>query len=537
MNLALIAIAFGTAFLANLVRLPPMVGFLAAGFIMHGLGLEGGETLQTLADLGVTLLLFTIGLKLDFRDLIRPEAFGVSILHLLITVLAFGAITFGLGTAGVYYFAGLTWFQAGLIGFALSFSSTVFAVKVLESRGEMGALHGRTAIAILILQDIAAVGFIAATSSSVPSLWALGLLALPAIRPLLSLLLKKSGFGELQILLGFCLALAGYQLFELVGLKGDLGALAIGLLLSGTKQASELAKSLLNFKEIFLIFFFLNIGISGAPSLGTLLVAVALLLLIPLKGMLFFLLLTRFHLRARTSTLTSLSLSCYSEFGLIVASVAVSRAWLPNEWLIILGLTVACSFAFAAPINTQAHHIFDRLAGRLRKLETPTVLPYDRPIEPGNAEIMVFGMGRLGTSAYDTLQERFGPVVLGVDRSMKITKRHQVAARNVVHGDPTDIDFWERTRGPLNIKMAVLAMPGHEAILTAIDEIRSRNVTCTIAAVASKETQVTELERAGAAASYNIYAEAGIGLARDVIGLLEKSTGSAESQEEEDKPT
>jgi len=531
-DLALIAIAFGSAFLAHLGRLPPMVGFLAAGFVMYLLGIEGGQTLDTIAELGITLLLFTIGLKLDFRDLARPEAFGVAILHMVITVAVFSLLIMGLAALHFSYFDGLDWQQAAIIAFALSFSSTVFAVKVLESRGEMGALHGRTAIAILILQDIAAVVFLAASTGEPPSPWAALLLGLPLLRPVLTRLLEKSGYGELQILLGFCLALSGYELFSLVGLKGDLGALTMGLLLSGTRQASDLAKSLLNFKEIFLIFFFLSIGISGAPSLTALSIAAVLVLLVPLKGLLYFLLLTRFHLRARTSTLSGLSLSCYSEFGLIVAAVAATQGWLPNEWLIVIGLAVALSFALAAPVNDQAHHLFDRYAERLRKLETPTVLPYDRPIDAGNAEIMVFGMGRLGTSAFDTLQEQFGPVLLGVDRSTAIVNKHKTSGRNVIHGDPTDIDFWERTQGPLNIRVAVLAMPGHQANLTAIDEIRSRNVACSIAAVASKPSQVVELEEAGASASYNFYAEAGIGLARHVMNQLEPAAPEEEAPEE-----
>ena len=523
MSLLLILVAFATAFLASQIRLPPMVGFLAAGFIVFAFGGEGGDTLQQVADLGITLLLFTIGLKLDIRDLIRPEAFGVTLVHMTFSTIVLGLALLALGATGLSLFAGLNFNTAILIGFALSFSSTVFAVSVLEGRGEMGALHGRTAIAILIFQDIAAVVFIAATSTTLPSPWALLLLGLPLLRPLISKILERSGYGELLVLLGFCLALLGSELFTVVGLKGDLGALVMGLLLSGTPRASDLAKSLLSFKEIFLIFFFLSIGLSGLPTIETGLIALLLVLLIPIKSIAFLLLLTRFHLRARTATLTSLSLSNYSEFGLIVGAVALSRGWLPQEWLLALAIAVAISFAIAAPLNVHAHHIFDRFAGRLRKLETSTVLPYDKPIEPGSAEIMVFGMGRLGSAAYDTLQEKYGPVVLGIDRSLKNVNKQILKGRNVIHGDPSDIDFWERTKGPNNVRVAVLAMPGHEAVLTAVDEIRARNFTCTIAAVASKAGQLQQLEEAGVTASYNFYAEAGVGLARHVINNLEMS--------------
>jgi predicted Kef-type K+ transport protein len=527
MSLALILVAFVAAFFAGQIRLPPMVGFLAAGFIMVSFGVEAGDGIQQIANLGITLLLFTIGLKLDIRDLIRPEAFGVTLIHMGVTTVLFGLIMLGAGAIKLSLFATLNWQTALLLAFALSFSSTVFAVTVLEGRGEMGALHGRTAIAMLIFQDIAAVVFIASTSESLPSIWALLLFGLPLLRPVISSILEKSGYGELQVLLGFCLALAGYELFAAVNLKGDLGALAVGLMLAGTPKASDLAKSLLGFKEMFLVFFFLSIGLSGLPTVEAVLIALALIALLPLKTGLYFLLLTRFHLRARTSTLTSLTLSNYSEFGLIAGSAAFASGWLSGEWLVILAITVAISFTISAPINVHAHHLFDRYAGKLRKLETITVLPYDQPIEPGNAEIIVFGMGRLGTAAYQTLEAQYGKVVLGVDRSPDTVTRQVAQGRNVIHGDPSDIDFWERTRGPYNIRVAVLAMPGHGAILTAIDEIRSRDFGCSIAAVASKHDQLIELEEAGASASYNFYAEAGVGLARHVINTLEQNEASA----------
>ncbi|MDG1462622.1 MAG: NAD-binding protein [Gammaproteobacteria bacterium] len=292
-----------------------------------------------------------------------------------------------------------------------------------------------------------------------------------------------------------------------------------------------MAKSLLSFKEIFLIFFFLSIGLSEMPTWTSLWLALFFVALIPIKTSLFFMLLTRFHLRARTSALVSLSMSNYSEFGLIVASSALAAGWISSDGVIAIALAVAISFAISAPINVHAHHIFDRYAKRLRNYETPTVLAYDRPIEPGNAEVIVFGMGRLGGGAYDTLQEQYGPIVLGVDRNPQIVSKHVAAGRNVIHGDPSDIDFWERTQGPYNIRVAVLAMPGHEAILTAVDEIKSRNFSCTIAAVASKHSQVEELETAGATASYNFYAEAGVGLARHVINQLEQSEAKAASME------
>ena len=110
--------------------------------------------------------------------------------------------SFFLASIGFAHFVGLDWQAAILIGFAVSFSSTVCAVKVLEDKGEMRARHGQVAIGILIIQDIAAVVFVTFATDKSPSWWALTLLALPLMRPILHKLLH-SGHGEILPLTGF----------------------------------------------------------------------------------------------------------------------------------------------------------------------------------------------------------------------------------------------------------------------------------------------------------------------------------------------
>ena len=83
-DVAWISLAFFLGFLAKLIGLPPLVGFLATGFVLNYLGIGSGEMLQKLADLGITLLLFTVGLKLNLKVLIRPQVWSVTALHILI---------------------------------------------------------------------------------------------------------------------------------------------------------------------------------------------------------------------------------------------------------------------------------------------------------------------------------------------------------------------------------------------------------------------------------------------------------------------
>ena len=155
-----------------------------------------------------------------------------------------------------------------LIGFALSFSSTVCVVKMLEEASELKTRHGKIALGILIIQDIVAVVFLVASTGKMPSEWALALLGLWLIKPLLSVLLNRAGHGELLPLLGFFLALGGAELFYLVDLKGDLGALLLGILLASHEKSSELYKALMGFKDVFLIGFFLSIWFHGITYAG-----------------------------------------------------------------------------------------------------------------------------------------------------------------------------------------------------------------------------------------------------------------------------
>ena len=519
-----ISVAFIFGFTVRQAGLPPLVGFLIAGFALNAMGIQGGPMLQNIADMGVTLLLFSIGLKLRLKSLLKPEVWAGASIHMVITVLLFGAAMFGLGIAGMSYFSSLDFKLALLVAFALSFSSTVFAVKALEERAEMASFHGRVAIGILIMQDLLAVIFLTASTGKLPSLWAI--LVVPGlflIRPVLMRLMDRSGHGELMILCGFLMSLVlGAGLFELVGLKADLGALFIGIMLAPHAKASELAKHLLGFKDFFLIGFFLSIGLSGTPSLETFGVALLLVAVMPFKMALFFVLLTRFRLRARTAVLTSLSLANYSEFGLIVGAVATANGWIGPEWLVIMAIALSMTFVLAAPLNTHADSIYQRFSDILKRFETRTRHPTDVPIDPGEAEISIFGMGRLGTGAYDAMVEQHGHVIIGVDFDHETVQRHQNAGRNVVFGDPTDPDFWALARPTGKMRLAMLAMPKQVANLAAAQQVRSKGFAGMIAATALFDDEIPDLEEAGVDAAFNFYNEAGLGFADHANELLEK---------------
>lgn len=524
-----IAVAFLFGFIARQVGLPPLVGFLVAGFMLNALDVEPPATVETIGELGVTLLLFSIGLKMKVKSLLRPEVWGGASLHAAAIVPLLATLFYGLAALGVPVFAGLSLQGALLVAFALSFSSTVFSVKVLEEKGEMATLHGRTAIGILIMQDIFAVVFMAVSTGKTPSVWAIALLGLFLLRPALAYLLDRCGHGELLPLFGLFSALVlGAAAFEVVGMKADLGALVLGMLLANHKKASEIAHSLLNFKDLLLVGFFLYIGFAGFPSLGRTLVALALAVLIPLKVALFFFLLTRFSLRGRTSMLASLNLATYSEFGLIVGAIAAGQGWIDGQWLVIIAIALSISFIAAAPVNRASQRICARNSVILGRLETPQRHPEEQPLKPTDATIAIIGMGRIGTGAYDYFRGRYGDTVIGIEVNPPKVTDHAAAGRNVMLGDATDPDFWERGRAgqkdgeSSRVRLVMLAMPEHQANMYALKQLQASGYNGYVAAVANYPDQAERLRKAGAHSVFNTYAEAGAGFASDVEARMQE---------------
>ncbi|OZD10283.1 potassium transporter Kef [Rhodococcus sp. 06-235-1A] len=512
-----LVIAFGLGGLAMAVRLPPLVGFLAAGFVINALDVGEVPQLELMADLGVTLLLFAIGLKLDVRILLRREVWLTTSVHLVSSIVVGTTILWLAAVAGLAMLSGQSLTTIALLAFAMSFSSTVFVVKVLEERGESHALYGRVAIGVLVMQDIVAVVFLTVTSGTLPSPWALTLVLLwPATR-VLRRVWSGLGHGEMQSLFGIVMALVpGYALFSALGLKGDLGALIVGVLLASHPASSELSRSLFHIKELLLVGFFVSIGLTGLPDLPSLGVALLMVLLLPFKSVLYLALFAMMKLRYRTALLAGLSLMNYSEFGLIVVSVGVTTGLLAPAWLVEMSIAVALSFVVSALVNGRGHLMVEKIATRLPDQDEQSLHPEERSGDAGDAEVVVIGMGRVGFAAYQRLTDHYGLDVVGVDYDGPRIRRLADQGLRVIEGDATDLDFWHQLRHSESVRIAVLAMPRHGANVTALACLRESGFSGTVAAVARYDDEVQWAKEHGVDIAFNVYAGAGLELADQV---------------------
>jgi voltage-gated potassium channel Kch len=261
----------------------------------------------------------------------------------------------------------------------------------------------------------------------------------------------------------------------------------------------------------------------------SILIAVVLAVFMLAKSYLFFRLFELFKLRARTSFLATMSLSNYSEFGLIVGAIGVANGWMSGEWLVTIALALSITFTISSIVNTRAHSLFARYETRLLRFERKERLPDDRPIEVGDAQILVFGMGRVGTGVYDTLLKQYGENLLGIDYDIDVVRKHQLEGRNVIIGDATDIDFWERLR-PGTVKLILLDMPNIREALATMRIIKRTPYSGLIAASAKHDDCIPTLKEAGVHSVFNIYAEAGSGFASHVCDDLNFSLESANNQ-------
>jgi predicted Kef-type K+ transport protein len=497
-------LAFTFGFIAKKVGLPPLVGYLTCGFIISanssffGNASEHLSALSSISHAGVLLLLFTVGLKLNIKHVLKKEIICTGVAHALLSTLIFAP--------AIFLFFSANMFTALVIAASLSFSSTVLAAKTLESKQELKAFHGRITIGILIIQDLIAMAVMSSTSGDIPSVYAVSLLSLPfLIRPL-HYLIEHSGHDEMLLLLGIGLAVAGGAWFGSVGLSSELGALTIGALCAKSAKSSELYGKLWGIKEIFLVGFFLTIGLYGVPTLDDIKFAVAMTLLLPLQTVLFFIILTRFNLTSRSAFLSSISLSSFSEFGLIVTASAIP------EWIVPMALAVSFSFILSAPLNRFSHELFESVEKYLAKFETSGEHPDEATVKIGGAKLLIIGMGEVGVSVYAASKSNaFENYVIGFDSDPDKVNKLKEEGFNVIYADAEHANFWLHL-DKNHLECIILTTSCTDTSILATTQIRKSGFRRPIIAHSTYSDDARKLMEAGADDSYAATEEAGCAL-------------------------
>ncbi len=498
--------------LALLLKQPLIVGLLAAGIAVgpEALGLvEATSEIELLAKIGISLLLFVVGLKLDVRLVKRlgPVALATGLGQVIFTSVIGFMIAVGLGFDTV---------PALYIAVALTFSSTIIIVKLLTDKRELDDLHGRIALGFLIVQDIVvvlAMIVITATGAGDPDeglaqeilgvvlrgtalLVAIGLIG-RYVMPAATHLLARS--AELLVLAAVMWAVVVAAVSILLGFSEEVGAFLAGMSLASTPYREALVGRLSTLRDFLLVFFFIELGTQFelTTALDQLGAAVVFSLFVLIGNpIIVMVIMGVMRYRKRVSFKAGLTVAQISEFSLILVALGVNQGQIGTE---VVGLVTAVGLVTISASTYLIYNsdaIFDRLEPMLRIFEfrqpkADLDLSDGRP-EP---EFIVVGLGRFGSTLVGELQQR-GERVLAVDFDPR-SVRESEANCDVIFGDAEDPDLPEQL--PLQrTRWVISSIRDLEVNEHLLSSFRHHGYTGRIAMAADDEATAQLLEEAGA---------------------------------------
>jgi Trk K+ transport system NAD-binding subunit len=184
-------------------------------------------------------------------------------------------------------------------------------------------------------------------------------------------------------------------------------------------------------------------------------------------------------------------------------------------------MAVSVSFAFASPFSLGSENAYQRFKLFWDRFQRGTLHAKDQMLDTGDAQVLVIGMGRVGTGVYDELMPLWPDRILGIEHNAEKADAERAAGRNVKVGDATDTDFWNSIKAANGKELIVLAMPSHHSNVYAAQQIRNAGLGSHVVAIAKFAEEVDELDALGVP-SFNMYSEAGSGLARHALQAMGK---------------
>ncbi|MDD2892993.1 MAG: cation:proton antiporter [Halothiobacillaceae bacterium] len=455
----IVGIAAIGGLLAQWLRQPLIVAFIAVGILLGpsvtGIVAHSSE-IELFARLGIALLLFVVGLKLDLHIIrtVGPVALASGLGQVLFTSVLGYLIALLLGMSHV---------SAIYVAVALTFSSTIIIVKLLSDKREVDSLHGRIAVGFLIVQDIVVVlVMIALTAFGQPSsdelhlgwealkilLKGAGMLVAVVLlmRYVLPGLLRRVAHSsELLMLFSIAWALLGAAAGDALGFSKEVGAFLAGISIASTPYREQVAARLVSLRDFLLLFFFIELGATLDLSLlGAQIGAAAVFSLFVLIGnpLIVMVIMGYMGYRKRTSFLAGLTVAQISEFSLILAALGLSLGHLQPETMGLITLVGLVTISVSTYMILYSHWLYQRLAPWLSIFERK--IPHrelDSPLQnTSNIDVLVVGLGRYGAALAANLRER-GCQLLAVDFDPTTVEQHRRDGYQVHYGDAEDPEF------------------------------------------------------------------------------------------------
>lgn len=526
--------------LVRRLRVSPVVGYLAAGALVGptGIGLiTDVESVQTLADLGVAFLLFTIGLDLSLTRLraMRVHVFGLGGLQV---------VSCGLAIGGVAFLVGLEGEDAFIIGAALAMSSTAMVAAMLRERGEVASQTGRIAIAILLLQDLLVVPLLVlvpqlggdgatvltalgeALAKGAGALVAIVLLGRLVLAPLFRSIAAQRN-PELLTGLTLLVVLSASWATHSVGLSLALGAFLAGLLLAETEFRHQVDADIQPFRGILLGLFFMTVGMSMDLTLllsqGALILAVVVALML-FKAVAIAAACRLFGFTRGFSVNQGLLLAQAGEFAFVLLSLAMMAGVLDRAVGQILMLATALTIA-ATPLTAALGRF---AAARLDRDRSADGERLRRETVDLADHIIIAGFGRIGQIVAQFLTSRSLPYI-AIDVDGGLVEAARAKGLPVYFGDASNQNL-QRAAGAERARAAIVTIDNYDAAMRAVSLLRQHFPDLPVLARARDRNHCLALSDAGATATVLEAMESGLhlgGAMLRALGIEESEVGLA----------
>lgn len=519
---AILALAALIGIIGQWLRQPMVVCFIAVGIIAGPSGLDlvqSHENIEILAELGIAVLLFLVGLKLDVKLI---KTLGVVSLATGLGQVAFTAFI----GFGISLLLGLSAIASLYVAVALTFSSTIIIVKLLSDKREVDSLHGKVAIGFLIVQDLAVVFAMVVLSAlgigegdkggmaAIVQVLINAIIMLVAVlvfiryisEPLVSRVAKSA-----ELLITFTIAWAALLagLGHYLGLSMELGGLLAGVALASTPFRESIVSRLAPLRDFLLLFFFIALGTQLDLSLlgEQFWPAMVLSLFVLIGNPLIVMIIMGFMgFRKRTGFLAGLTVAQISEFSLIFVAMGITLGHVGNSELGLVTLVGLITIALSVYMITYSHRLYGWLEPMLGIFERK--IPYreeqspDVELAADYYDIVVVGLGRYGRNLMHYLRQR-DLNVLAVDFDPERVKELKKQGQHAVYGDVSDAEFVSHM--PVGSSWVIGAMPQHDIgvthedpRITLIEGLKARGYVGKVAVSATNLDDVKDLKKRGA---------------------------------------
>lgn len=513
------------------------MGYLLAGTIIGPL-LFNAAAVNNAAELGVALLLFSIGLEFSFKRLrqMGPSAFGGGLVQVLATI----------GFVALVLVIPLTLPQALTIGALVSLSSTAVVMRMLVETAQIDSIRGRFCLGLLLLQDIAIVPLVVMVSLFTPvaadtslglhllkigaSIVGLVMVFYLVLHYILPLLLSAKGVfanRELTILLSIATGLGAAWSAHAIGISPALGAFIAGMLLGESPFATQIRADIGALRAIMVALFFASVGMLLKP-LWFLYhihwVLPAALLIFVVKTVIIFGVGRLFKLNTRQSLAAGITLGQVGEFSFVLAAAARAGGILENDAFDFI-VAVIIVLIFAAPyMVTLAFPAADRLMNLISRRTPAGVRDSPNSSQSTTSRVLVVGLGPAGREIATVLKERqLEPI--GIDLNPQSLAVAQELGIPFHLGDAASEEVLMHA-GLSQVCLAVVTVPDPYSVIRIVQLLRRLRNELTIAARSRYNRHVTEIQEAGADIIIDEEASMGQQLAQKIVEHLQESSGA-----------